>query len=251
MAKRAAKANERTNLNRARRTSRVRQRPLTWNADVAYAVGLAATDGSLARTGRHISFVSRDLQQVESFLRCVNRPGASIRKDGEAYRAYFGDVELYGWLTAAGLTPRKSLTLQGLTLPDELFLHCVRGLLDGDGSIAHYVHEPNLRKYPNYRYRRLYVRFYSASRDHLTWLRAQLHSRLGIRGALLRLQREAKHDLFELRYAKHASISLLTQLYEDPGSPRLVRKWNIWEDFKEQPVVTRPYRRHRGGPEST
>ena len=249
MANRAAKGRRGTDRKRGPGVSRVRETRLAWTADIAYAVGLAATDGSLARTGRHVSFVSKDLEQVESFLRCVNRPGARIRKDGGAYRAYFGDVELYRWLAAAGLTPRKSLTLGGLWLPEKLFLHGVRGLLDGDGSIAHYVHAPNRRKYPNYRYRRLYVRFYSASRYHLLWLRAQLHKRLGIRGALLRLQREAKHDLFELRYAKYASITLLNQLYEDPASPRLLRKWSIWEAFKKQPVTTRPYRRHRPAPE--
>jgi hypothetical protein len=159
-----------------------------------------------------------------------------------AYRVYFGDVELYDWLKAVGLTPRKSLTMSSLRLPEEFFLDTVRGLLDGDGSIAHYVHQPNRADYPDYRYRRLCVRFYSASHDHLAWLRTRLRAVLQIRGALLRQPRSPRHDLFVLQYAKYASIALLAKLYQDPQSPRLLRKWLIWEDFRSRPVTTRPYR---------
>jgi hypothetical protein len=50
--------------------------------------------------------------------------------------------------------------------------------------------------------------------------------------------------MYAFQYTKYASISLLTELYEDAG-PRLHRKWLIWEDFKAQPVTTRPYRRSK------
>ena len=101
------------------RRSRVREVRLTWNANLAYAVGLVATDGCLLGTGRHVAFVSKDLDQIHTFLRCIDRLGATIRHDGTAFRVYFGDVELYDWLKAIGLTPRKSLTLGGLAVPDE------------------------------------------------------------------------------------------------------------------------------------
>ncbi len=177
------------------RQSRVREVRLAWSANLAYAVGLVATDGCLLNTGRHVAFVSKDLEQIQNFLRCVDRPGATVRDDGTAYRVYFGDVELYDWLTAAGLTPRKNLTLASLVVPDEFFFDTVRGLLDGDGSIAHYVHQPNRADYPGYRYRRLCVRFYSASHAHLTWLRFRLGATLGIRGALLKQPRDPRHDI--------------------------------------------------------
>src|SRR2546428_5434706 len=195
------------------RQSRVREVRLAWSANLAYAVGLVATDGCLLSTGRHIAFVSKDLDQIQNFLLCIDRPGATIRHDGTAFRVYFSDVELYDWLKAVGLTPRKSLTLEGLAVPEDFFFDAVRGLLDGDGSIAHYVHEPNLADYPNYRYRRLYVRFYSASQAHLSWLRTRLGATLGVRRAMMRQPRELKHHLYELPYAKHASIDLLSKLY--------------------------------------
>jgi hypothetical protein len=222
-----------------------RQEPLSWTPALAYAVGLAATDGCLINTGRHVAFVSSELDQMEAFLKCVGRsPSASgVQKDGDAYRVQFGDVELYDWLAATGLTQRKSLTLGRLEVPSDLFLDLVRGLFDGDGSISHYVHRPVLRKYPRYLYRRLTVRFHSASPEHLRWLQKRLAQVLEIKGAVVQQSKDQPHNMYALQYTKYASITLLTKLYEEPASPRLLRKWLIWENFKAQPVTTRPYRR--------
>jgi hypothetical protein len=182
---------------------------------------------------------------METFLKCVGRnPSTStIRKDGNAYRAQLGDVELYRWLLATGLTQRKSLTLGRVDVPADLFLDMVRGLFDGDGSISHYVHRPVARKYAHYLYRRLTVRFHSASPQHLRWLQNRLAKVLSLKGAIVQQSKDLPHNMYALQYAKYASIALLTKLYEDPASPRLLRKWLIWEDFKAQPVTTRPYRR--------
>ena len=222
-----------------------RLEPLSWTSALAYAVGLAATDGCLINTGRHVAFVSTERDQMEAFLRCIGRNASmtKIRKDGNAYRVQLGDVELYRWLLTAGLTPRKSLTLGKVEVPPAFFLHLVRGLLDGDGSISHYVHRPIRRTYPHYLYRRLTVKFHSASRDHLAWLQAKLRLTLAIKGALLQMTKDRPHNMYALQYSKYASISLLTKLYEDDSSPRLLRKWLIWKDFQAQPVTTRPYRR--------
>jgi len=182
---------------------------------------------------------------MEAFLTSVGRnPSASgLQKTGNTYRVQFGDVELYRWLEAAGLTQRKSLTLGRIDVPERIFLDLVRGLLDGDGSVAHYVHRPVARNYPGYLYRRLTVRFHSASPEHLRWLQQKLGEVLSIKGAVVQQSKNRAHNMFALQYGKYASISLLTKLYEDPASPRLARKWLIWQDFKAQPVTTRPYRR--------
>ena len=226
-----------------RRRSGSRIGPITWSANLAYAVGLAATDGCLINTGRHVAFVSSDEDQMVTFLACVGRTGSTVRRDGNAYRVQLGDVELYQWPFKAGLTQRKSLTLGALEVPNEYFFDTVRGLLDGDGSIKHYVHHPVRKNYPHYRYRRLTVRFHSASRPHLVWLRDRLSSALDIKGAILEQKRKNRHEMYVLQYSKYASIKLLTRLYVDPASPRLRRKWAKWEDSKAAPTTTRPYRR--------
>lgn len=35
-------------------------KPITWSPEIAYAVGLLTTDGSLSIDGRHIDFTSKD-----------------------------------------------------------------------------------------------------------------------------------------------------------------------------------------------
>lgn len=105
------------------------------------------------------------------------------------------------------------------------------------------MHRPVARDYPGYLYRRLTVRFHSASPEHLRWLQKTLAEVLSIRGALIQETKNRAHDMFALQYGKYASITLLARLYQDPSSPRLLRKWLIWEDFRAQPVMTRPYRR--------
>jgi hypothetical protein len=214
-----------------------RPRPLTWTDPLAYAAGLAATDGNLSRDRRHLTFDSSDAELVELFLQCVGRPISygpqPTRTGGIVYRAAFSDVELYRWLLAIGLTPAKSLTLGGIDVPDAFLLPVVRGLLDGDGSVVNFVHAPTKRLYPNYRYERLAAQFNSASRPHLEWLRGRLEPILGTRGYVeVTPPKPPKHEFNVLRYGKYASIKLFTLLYPDGSVPRLIRKWEIWERYR-------------------
>ena len=211
-----------------------RPQPLRWTPDLAYAVGLVATDGCLS-SGRHLYFDSNDEQLVATFLKCIGRPphyaARKTRIGGTAYRASVSDVELYRWLESVGLTPAKSLTLGAIDVPDEFFLPLVRGLLDGDGSVLNYVHAPTKKAYPGYRYERLVVHFNTASRAHVDWLRAKLRPLIGDGHLATRPPRPPRHAFYTLRYGKAASIALLTALYADPDSPRLIRKWKTWDDY--------------------
>ena len=212
---------------------------IVWTPRLAYAVGLIATDGCLLNTGRHIAFTSADRELMETFLDCVGRPGGKYRTvlsraGTPVHYAQFGDVRLCRWLVSIGLTQRKSLTLGAIAVPDEMFFPLVRGLLDGDGSVMIYFHAPNRRAYPTHVNERLYVSFCSASKAHVLWLQHELERQLGITGAILvrSRQRLSSNPFFNLQYAKHASIALLTELYEDASSPRLQRKWAIWDDYR-------------------
>ena len=215
-----------------------RESPIAWDGQVAYSLGLAATDGCLVGDGRHVSLGSEDREQVETFLRCVGRPEAYISKDRDRtyFRAQLGDVELYRFLADAGLTPRKSLTLGGLRFPPEYFWDVARGLIDGDGSVSNYVHNPIKRIDINYRYERFLLHFLSASLPHARWVQEELRAR-GIRSALIREDRKSPFTgqpsvIYKVKLGKHASIALAAQLYADPSAPRLTRKWRIWDDFR-------------------
>ena len=214
--------------------------PLEWSDAMAYIVGLTATDGCLYTGRRKINFKSGDKQLVQTYLAVLGRTNrvkqAETRAGGVVYFTEFHDSRLYEWFRSVGLTPRKSLTLGAIDAPDRYLPSLARGLCDGDGSIQNFVHAPTRRLYPDYTYERLWVFFHSASRPHLEWLRERLHALAGTRGYLETRRVEGKHDFFKLKYGKGAAIALLSAFYADPTSPRLVRKWKIWDDYTRRAI---------------
>ena len=202
---------------------------------MAYVVGLLATDGCLSSDRRHIILTSRDRELAETFLACLGRPIkytiGRTRRGKRAYYAQFSDVAFYDWLLARGLTPRKSLTLGAIDVPNEYFIALARGLLDGDGSISVFLDRPSRAKYPDYEYERLWVFFLSASRVHIEWLRGRMRELVGLNGYLERIVRKKRHDLFRLKYGKRESIVLLRRLYSDVNAPCLDRKRRKWVDY--------------------
>lgn len=189
-----------------------------WNADLAYCVGLIATDGCLYNDGRHISFVSADIQLVELFkslLKLSNRIG--FKKSGSSEKKcpniQFGNVGFYNWLFKIGLTPKKSLTLGPLDIPQEYFIDFVRGCFDGDGSIYSYM-DPRWANSHMF-----YISFCSASKVFVDWLRKQLTKIVGIHGHI-----SATNGLYQLRFAKAESIVLIKKMYYRKQIPCLERK---------------------------
>lgn len=44
---------------------------MQWNVNLAYAVGLIASDGCLSKDGRHIDLTSTDIDQIQTFARIL------------------------------------------------------------------------------------------------------------------------------------------------------------------------------------
>lgn len=213
-------------------------RPWEWTPVIAYAVGLVATDGNLSPSGRHVSVTSAERDVLETFLRCVDRRARiSPVKGGygtEGLRVQIGDVGLYRWLQSIGLTPRKSLTLGGIAVPEPLLAHLLRGLVDGDGSILDVTYD-GTGKARRRRYRTLLVRFTSASRDHVDWVRQRIKDQYGLVGGVW-----CEDGLYQLTYGKRASLQLLPLMYTDDTVPCLARKREVWLQFvREGGRVTR------------
>lgn len=210
---------------------------------MAYIVGLTATDGCLYSTRRKLNFKSKDRELVEIYLRLLGRTNRVKEQTtaigGVAFFTEFADTRLYGWFQSVGLTPRKSLTLGAISVPDEYLIPLVRGLLDGDGSIQNFTHRPTVSTYPDYEYERLWVLFSSASRTHLEWIAARLARQLSVSGRLeMRAPRPGRHDFFQLKYGKRDSIKLLRALYPNDSVPRLTRKWSIWSTYEKRMLAS-------------
>jgi hypothetical protein len=209
---------------------------------MAYVVGLMATDGNLSKDGRHLAFDSGDLDLIETFQRCVGRRISCRAKTSEfggvGYQLQFSDTRFYRWLESVGLTPRKSLTLGPIDVPDEYLCPLLRGLFDGDGHIQNFVHRPTVSTYPEYEYERLWVFFNSASRSHLEWIQARVRSFLGLHGYIEQLvTKPGCNDFFRLKYGKRESVALLRAIYPSADVPKLERKWKVWDDYARRNLV--------------
>jgi hypothetical protein len=207
---------------------------IEWSAEMAYIVGLTATDGCLATDSRAITFKSADRQLVETYRQLLGRSNKigieRSKAGGIAYRVQFKDTRLYGWFQSVGLTPRKSLTLGAIDVPNEFLAPLVRGLLDGDGNITNGVWRADTTRRSDYYYEWLRTRFYSASPAHLDWLKTQLHKELNLRGWIWENLRRGE-GIGCLSYGKHDSIKLLRWVYSDPSAACLLRKRAMWDNY--------------------
>lgn len=216
------------------RGPRVEIGPIPWSDKFAYAVGLFATDGWIcirANGYSNMGFSSKDRELTELFQRCLGLT-AAIRKRrrkcwGKIWTCYeisFSSVRLARWFQDIGIMPRKSLALGVLAVPCQLFFHVLRGLVDGDGSIARYTDRRGRHCFS--------IRLYSASEQHLVWVSGVLRQRLGVTGSLVKIRRKkmgmGRHPVYQLAYAREASRIIASFLYEDPSAPRLDRKWIRW-----------------------
>src|SRR2546428_2709746 len=228
-------------------------RDIRWSPNLAYAVGLIATDGNLSGDGRHLSVASKDRDLLETLRACLNI-SAAIRPHsgghgGAGLRVQWGDRHFYEWLVGIGLTPAKSLTLRPLAIPDAAFADFVRGCIDGDGSVTLYVDSYNTDKSERYVYERLYVKLVSASHVFLDWVQATIRRILSMKGSIAVQRTEGRSPLWTLRYAKSESIELLRWIYYSPTVPCLARKRATAEPFLRPlgHAPARPVGRPRAG----
>lgn len=208
---------------------------------MAYIVGLTATDGCLYSKRRRMNFKSNDYALVDTYLRLLGRTNrikeARTRNGGVVYFTEFHDTALYGWFRSIGLSPRKSLTLGALDVPDAFLMPLVRGLLEGDGSIINKVYRADTGRRSDYFWEYLITSFTSASRDHLAWLHVALRRVAGVEGYLYQASTtSAGNPFFQLRYGKRASLILLPLVYP-PSVPCLERKRSIWAAYAVRHAV--------------
>src|SRR3990167_1999126 len=94
-----------------------------------------------------------------------------------AHRLQIGSRVLYDRLLAIGLTPRKSLTIRPLDVPDHGFADFLRGVIDGDGNIRRWQHPTNGREQWS-------VRIVGASQPFLQWIQEAAERLWGVAGGL-------------------------------------------------------------------
>ncbi|MEK7156279.1 MAG: hypothetical protein AAB790_00530 [Patescibacteria group bacterium] len=180
-----------------------------WSAELAYAIGLLATDGCLASKSTLIDLTSVDREQLENFNRCVRVDfRITVKKSSttkKALRIQFRSVLFYNFLLSIGLTPAKSKTIGAIKIPPKYFWDFLRGVYDGDGC-SHSYWDPRWRS--SYMF---YTIFASASRTFIDWLQAEVYKRTGARGHIT--CGAPRGVLYQLKYAKKDSLPILHAMY--------------------------------------
>jgi hypothetical protein len=181
----------------------------TWNANLAYAIGLIATDGCLMDDGLLIDLTSKDKEQLLNFSKCVGvdfKIGNKRNSNGdECLRIQFKNRIFYDFLLSVGLTPKKSLIIGKLKIPNKYFFDFLRGCFDGDGCFYSYW-DPRWRSSHMF-----YLTFNSASIEHISWLREKIYKFLLIQGHISKSKR--KGSIYGLRYAKKEAIEIIKKMY--------------------------------------
>ncbi len=193
---------------------------MRWSANLAYAIGLIASDGCLSKDKRHIDFTSKDLEQVENFKNILKlKTSIKIKYRGSLprlgyYNLQFSNVILYRFLLSIGLTLNKSKVIGELAIPDKYFGDFLRGDFDGDGCTFSYWS----KQWPNSFV--LYTAFASASKKHLVWMQKKIQSLFGISGFI----DSGNNSTFQLKFAKKSSLALFKKKYHSPSVIHLKRK---------------------------
>jgi hypothetical protein len=189
-----------------------------WSPNLAYAIGLLVTDGSLSKDGRHLDFTSKDKELINIFLNCLSiQAKVSLKKSGKSlgayYRTQWSDVVFYKFLESIGLMPNKTKIIEEVKIPNEYFFDFLRGHLDGDGTFYSYWDKRWKSSYM------FYTVFISASEKHLKWLQEKNNNILNIKGHFCKAG-----SIFQLKYAKAESLQLLSKIYYNKKIPHLPRK---------------------------
>ena len=199
-----------------------------WSTDFAYALGLITSDGNLSSDGRHLAFISTDMDLIDTFKQCLNlKNSASLKKcngysrgnSKKCYVVQFGNVKLYRLLKLIGLGPNKSKNIAGLFVPRKYFPDFLRGLIDGDGHIHVFRH-------PESRHLQLNLRVISGSYPFLKWLEKYIQGYLNVTGKIRRMK-----GGFELNYYKKSSIYIFKKIYYNDAIPYLKRKYQTAKLF--------------------
>jgi hypothetical protein len=183
---------------------------IEWSPNFAYALGLLAADGCVSNDGRHITFVSKDIEQIENFKICLGlRNNIGLNYSGnrrsKTYRIQFGDKNFHNFLITIGITPTKSKTIVKVEIHEKYFLDFIRGYFDGDGySISYW----DKRWKSSFMF---YIVFCSGSFEFLEWIQLELYRKLSIKGHIVSYRK--RNSCHELRFSKTEATKLALYMY--------------------------------------
>jgi len=167
---------------------------------------LITSDGCLSSDGRHIDITSSDYEflcNLKEILALTNKITIKYGcKHKKSFHIQIGNINLYEFLLSVGLTPNKSLTIKKVEVSRKHFVDFLRGVIDGDGGIQHWIHASNHHEQWN-------LRISSGSMQFLTWLQKEVENMVGVSGKIYRQGLR----VYRLKYGKMAAKAIVKQCY--------------------------------------
>lgn len=193
-----------------------------WSSEMAYILGLIATDGCISRSGT-ISLSINDeelLKKVKRVMNAKHKIRRSKHQEG-LYCFHFARPQLVKDLARLGILPRKSLNVSFPAVPDLFLIDFIRGVFDGDGSV---YFDKRSRNYP------VRANFVSSSKGFIEKLELSLR-KLGMPDRVIYEQPTKNAISYMFRYGHRDSKKLFTLMYKDAQNGLfLERKYNKFLD---------------------
>lgn len=201
----------------------------SWSPNLAYAVGLIATDGNLSKDRSRVEFISTDQELIELYCHALGLDGIHIvfthyesRKPW--YKVKVSDNLFRIFLNNIGLAPAKSKTMGPLQIPDAVFPDFLRGVFDGDGSW--HVSKSFLG-----RYQCLRAEVCSASLDFARWIQQRIECLSGLQ---CNFRSRSLGRYHYLTFSGQKALALGRWLYYSPNVLALTRKRQIWDQMQSK-----------------
>lgn len=201
----------------------------SWSHDMAWLLGLLATDGCLQKDSNVVSLSSSDLEIIEKARQIFDYGGAIMQRD--CYIISISSHEIYNDLLVLGLTPAKSLTLEMPNVPQEFLGDFIRGVFDGDGSVSFDKSRVKYERNP-----RLLVRIVTASEKFFEQLINKMEDvGLNPRKEFRRNRPENRQDIYCIAFCGFNSIQFMNYIYQDSTpSNYMERKKLIFDAYVKE-----------------
>lgn len=199
-----------------------------WSPEMAYVLGYWWADGCMrikSHGAHEIEIASNDRNHLINIAQVIggNYHVRKVSETSQCYKIIFCSVEMYQDILARGGTPRKSGTIGFPYIPPDLLPHFVRGVVDGDGTLAWNGDRPVLH-------------IYSGSLRFLGDLATAIATVTGIPAPNIGTNR----DNYYLKWSTVRAKCLAGWLYYDNPGLALDRKLAIAAQFLEWQPRRRP-----------
>ena len=185
-----------------------------WTPESAYFLGWTLTDGGIREysgkgTSSAVIFDLKDREAIEILSRVLGHT-REPQPIGKHWRLSASSVHLVERLKELGVGPAKSLTVTLPPVPEVVFPHFARGVVEGDGSLS-------IDKKGQFR-----VSVNSASYEFLK----AFQTSVPFDGSFFEVGKgKRKNPLYRLAFAGRKALRFGEWIYRDSNGMRLMRKY--------------------------